>query len=358
MTKTIKMVVSGVGNRALPKDPDRSNWYGWIDLISKSEGFELVAAHDPSDESLKRVIDRGYLGHRDVYTDLTEMLTNSNCDAILISNPAEFHAETLQKAVDRGLHILVEKPFVTDIEQGKRIVNAIETKGLTSCVIQNWRYKDVGRKIFKAIRDGQLGRVGHIFFRYVRNRENPSYPKYIFEEEYPLLYAMGIHHFDLFRYVLDDEISSVGGSAFKPPWSMYKSKTGVNLYFETKKGVPLVYTGTISSANGGIPQENLIIEGEKGSLVNESHWLEPPLWFYPVGGGERIELTAEIVETSTRQQYDISDRYILDKFYASVAFGEEEICSARSGFMSVCVVEASRLACKKGRRILLSEIIS
>ena len=159
MTKTIKMVVSGVGNRALPKDPDRSNWYGWIDLISKSEGFELVAAHDPSDESLKRVIDSGYLGHRDVYTDLTEMLTNSNCDAILISNPAEFHAETLQKAVDRGLHILVEKPFVTDIEQGKRIVNAIETKGLTSCVIQNWRYKDVGRRIFQAIRDGQVGRV-------------------------------------------------------------------------------------------------------------------------------------------------------------------------------------------------------
>ncbi|MHA1936580.1 MAG: Gfo/Idh/MocA family protein [Candidatus Thorarchaeota archaeon] len=358
MKKKIRVVVSGVGNRALPKDPDRADWDGWIDLISKSDGFELVAIHDPSDTSLRRATERGYLEHKDAYTDLDQMLSNTACDAILVSNPAQHHAVSIQKALEYNLHILVEKPFVTDIGKGKEIVKAIEEKGLVSCVIQNWRYKDVGRAMFTALKEGFLGRIGHVFFRYVRNRENPNYPAYIFEEDYPLLYAMGIHHLDLFRYILDDEVSNVTGHAFKPPWSMYKSETSVNLFIETEGGIPIVYTGSISSRNGGLFQENLLIEGEKGSLVNESQWLEPPLWFYPEGSKDKIELTAEIANNSTRQQYDISDQYILEKFYRSVLFGEEQICSARSGLMSVCAVEASRLACETGKTISLSEFLS
>ena len=358
MKKKIKVVVSGVGNRALPKDPDRADWYGWIELISKSDGFELVALHDPSDISLKRAIDRGYVAPKDAYTDLDQMLTSTSCDAILVSNPAKHHAVTIQKALEHNLHILVEKPFVTDIGKGKQIVEAIEEKGLVSCVIQNWRYKDVGRAICAVLKEGFLGRIGHVFFRYVRNRENPKYPPYIFEEDYPLLYAMGIHHLDLFRYILNDEVAKVTGHAFKPPWSMYKSETSVNLFIETEGGIPIVYTGSISSKNGGLFQEDLLIEGEKGSLVNESQWLEPPLWFYPEGSKDKIELTAKIANKSIRQQYDISDQYILEKFYRSIVFGEEQICSARNGLMSVCAVEASRLACETGDTILISEVLN
>jgi len=358
MGEKIRIVVSGIGNRALPKDPDRSNWFGWIDLISKSGRFDLVAAHDPSEESLKRIVERGYLDQGDIYADLDRMLLNTDCDAILVSNPAEYHAGTMEKAIENDLHILVEKPFVTDMTEGQKIVDAIEAKGLVSCVIQNWRYKDVGRKIYQSLQEGLLGRIGHIFFRYVRNRENPNYPPYIFEEDHPLLYAMGIHHLDLFRYILNDEISSVTGFAFKPPWSMYKSETGVNLFIKTEKGIPIVYSGTISSQNSGILQESLFIEGEKGSLVNESDWMEPPLHFFPTGGKESLNLTEDVKHISTRHQYDVSDEYLLDKFYRSIAYGEEEICSARSGLMSACAVEASRLACETGKTISVSEILS
>lgn len=356
MEEKIRIAVSGVGNRALPKNPDQSNWLGWIDLISKTEGFEVVAIHDTSRESLKRVIERGYLDEVNTFTDLDQMLAKTRCDAVLVSNPVEYHAVTIQKAVEHNLHILVEKPFVKEIAEGKKLVETIEAKGLVSCVIQNWRYKDVGRAISNVIKGGLLGRIGHIFFHYVRNRENPNYPAYIFDEEYPLLYAMGIHHLDLFRYILNDEIFSVTGHAFKPPWSMYRSNTGVNLFIKMKSGIPIVYTGSISSKNNGIPQEYLIIEGENGSLVNKSQWMEPPLWFYPAESKGRTDVTAGVLNRSTRQQYDISDEYILDKFYRSIVFGDEQICPAKSGLMSVCAVEASRLACESTQKILFSEI--
>ncbi len=359
MIKKLHIVLSGVGNRALPKKPETSNWLGWVELINRSKGFQLVAVHDISKESMKRIVDRGYLTVEQTYRDFDRMLSKVTCDAILISNPAQYHAATIKKALDFNLHVLVEKPFVNDLTEGRKLVDLIQKKNKTVAVIQNWRCKDVGRLLYETIQNGMLGKIGHIFFRYVRNRENPDYPSYIFDEEYPLLYAMGIHHLDLFRYILDDEYESVRGSSFKPPWSLYKSDTGLHLFLKTKKGVSIVYAGTISSNSKGILQESLIVEGEKGSLVNESQWLEPPLWFYPYGNGKkkRINLAQKITDTSIQEQYNKSDNYILKNFCRSIINLEEPNCSAEDGLRSVAIVEACRLACETGKVIYIDQIV-
>lgn len=354
MHKIIRIAISGIGNRALPKKPEKSNWLGWVELIKKSENFQLVAAHDVSEDSIKRIIDRGYLNPQQTYQDLDLMLEEVTCDAILISNPAEYHSVTIRKSLAHNLHILVEKPFVNNLVEGKELVNLIEKKGIVVAVVQNWRCKDVGRILHEAIQTGMAGKIGHIFFRYVRDRENPNYPPYIFKEKYPLLYAMGIHHLDLFRYILKEEYVSARGQSFKPSWSLYNSDTGLNLFLKTKGGITVLYSGTISSRNSGIPQESLMIEGEKGTLVNESQWLEPPLWFYPQGKKERVNLSQEIKETSIVEQYNKSDIYILKNFYRAIVHKEKAICSADDGLKSVSILEACRLACETEKKINLN----
>lgn len=354
MNEKINIVLSGVGNRALPKNIESSNWLGWVELIKKSGLFQLVAAHDVSSDALKRLVDRGYINPSQAYHDLDKMLEEVKCDAIVIANPAEYHASAIKKALEKGIHLLVEKPFVNSLTEGKELLDLIEIKGTVVSVVQNWRTKDVGRLIKESIQSGMLGNIGHIFFRYVRDRENPNYPAYIFEEEYPLLYAMGIHHLDLFRYILQDEYETVSGYSFKPPWSLYKSETGVNLFLRTKKGVTIVYTGTISSKNKVIPQESFLIEGEKGSLLNESQWSEPPLWFYPSGKSEKIDLTEHFRDSSTAEQYNRSDEYILRNFYNSILGREKPICSAKDSLLSVAILEASSTACET-RKIVYPE---
>lgn len=357
MQTKLNIVLSGIGNRSLPKDPNRSNWLGWAELIKRSSNFQLVGAHDVSEDARRRIVERGYLSAGQTFGDLDAMLKETDCDAMLISNPAEFHAETITKAARRGIHILVEKPFVNDLAQGKGLIREIEDKNIVAAVIQNWRTKDVGRLAHDAIKSRLIGKVGHIMFRYIRNRENPNYPAYIFDEPYPLLYAMGIHHLDLFKYVLGEEYESVSGHSFKPSWSLYKSDTGLSLFLRTKSGTSIMYSGTISSRNSLIPQESLVIEGEKGTLLNESQWLEPPLWFYPQGKEERIDLTAGIKGISTADQYNISDEYILENFYDAVVHNGEPLCSARDGFKSVAVLEAGRKACETGREVYLESIL-
>ena len=358
MSEKLRIALSGIGNRALPKNPQASNWLGWVELINRSEDFQLVAAQDVSDQARARIIERGFLKPKDAYKDLDVMLERVSCDAILICNPVEHHAQTIRKAIKYGLNILVEKPLVCDLREGKEINNLIHQSGKVVAVVQNWRSKDVGRLLYESIQRGLTGKIGHIFFRYLRNRENPNYPAYIFKEEYPLLYAMGIHHLDLFKYILQDEYQSVSGHSFKPPWSMYESDTGLNLLFRTKNNVALVYSGTVSSQNYSISQESLVIEGEKGTLFNESQWLEPPLWFYAKEKKEKVNLTEGISAVSVAEQYNIADESILKNFYLAVTKKAKLLCSAEDGLKSVVALEASKLACKTGKTIYLQELLN
>ncbi len=354
MRKKLRIVLSGIGNRALPKKPESSNWLGWVELIRRSEDFQLVAAHDVSDLAIKRIIDRDYLRPEQTYKDLGRMLSETKPDALLVTNPPELHASAIRKALEYNLHLLVEKPFVKDLKEGRKLLDLIEQKGVVTAVVQNWRFKDVGRMLHDAIQNGMLGRVGHVFFRYIRNRENPTYPEYIFKEKLPLLYAMGIHHLDLFRYILKDEYKSVKGCSFKPPWTLYKSDTGINLFLKTKKGISVIYSGTISSTNKVLMQESLIIEGDKGTLVNEGQWLEPPLWFYPGGCKDGINLAEKIKNGSIPDQYNKSDEYILKDFYQAIVNKKEPLCTARDALESVAVLEASRLACETEDTVYLN----
>jgi len=352
MSNRLRVGIVGIGNRSLPKRPDTSNWDGWASLVASHEGMILTCACDPALDARDRLVDRGYLNREDVFPDLEGLLAQRDVDALIISSPAEFHADAIGLAGEAGLHVLVEKPFVTDVDDGRRLADAFNARQLTCCVIQNWRYKDVGAKIQAFIESGSLGTVGHVFFRYVRNRENPNYPAYIFEEAHPLLYAMGIHHFDLIRFSLNDEFHSVIGQSFKPPWSHYQSVTGVNLTFRTHNDVIVIYSGTISSKNTCLPLESLIIEGEKGTLVNESDWSDPPLLFYPEGAKTPVDLTSVSVGCDIKTQYDRSDQKILDHFFRAIAYGDPPLCTAKDALESVVAVEKCREACETGELIL------
>jgi predicted dehydrogenase len=355
MAEIIRIAICGAGNRTLPRKPETSNWFGWMDIIHRHPEFELVGVQDVADDALARAVERGYITWEKTFKNPEVMLNFIQPAAILVTTPVEFHSRILLLGIERNLHLMVEKPFVTDIAEGEEIVEKIKAKGKVSLVVQNWRYKDVGRGIRDFIASGSLGTVGHIFFRYIRNRENPNYPAYIFEEAFPLLYAMGIHHFDLLRYILDDEVTAVTGRSFKPPWSRYNSVTGHTLFMETRKGVAISYSGTISSQNGGLPQESLVIEGANGTLVNNSDWLEPPLLFYRKGKKEPVNITDDVQDGSVRAQYDAADMYLLENFRAAIQEGMPSTCPASDSLKSLKLLEAARRACQTGKTIQISE---
>ena len=59
--KKISIAISGIGNRALPKDIKKSFWTGWVQQLKKSKKYNLVAAHDVSTKKLKKLLNNKIL---------------------------------------------------------------------------------------------------------------------------------------------------------------------------------------------------------------------------------------------------------------------------------------------------------
>lgn len=63
-----------------------------------------------------------------VYDNYDNMLEHGNLQAVWVSTPTDVHAIQTLKAVEKGLHVLCEKPISTDVEEVRRVVEAVEKK--------------------------------------------------------------------------------------------------------------------------------------------------------------------------------------------------------------------------------------
>jgi predicted dehydrogenase len=91
-------------------------------LAQMSDHFDLVALADPS-ATVREAMQRLY-NLDATYADHAQLLEGATLDAVVISSPAQTHAEATLDALDRGLHVFVEKPMCITLADADRIVEA------------------------------------------------------------------------------------------------------------------------------------------------------------------------------------------------------------------------------------------
>ena len=309
----------------------------WQPLVQAHDSLELVGVQDVSQASL----DKAELAPGAAFLDLDELLQETRPDVLLVCPIHSAHAAAALAGLEADCHVLVEKPLATSLADACRLVDVADERGRVLGVVQNWRTKTVGRRLREAIAAGEIGAVSHVFFRYLRDRELPHLPDYLFDEEDPLLYAMAIHHFDLLRFAVGDEIALVDVRAARPAWSRYTDASVLHAWLETEGGVVMSYAATFSSRNAHLPQESLQVEGELGTLHNESAFFEPPLLLSRRGEAEPVDLTADETVRDVAGQYALADGAVLDNFVEAVAGGAPLISPAADNLGTLAAVLAA-----------------
>ena len=340
--KTLRAAICGAGMRSRQV---------WQRHVAEDPGFELVGVMDPSPDSLEKSVAEGHVDAGRTFADLGEMLEAARPEVLLACPVNSAHAWAIEAGLEAGCHVLVEKPFTTDFADAVRLTELAAARGLLVAVVQNWRTKSAGAALRSAVAEGAIGELGQIFFRYLRDREKPHLPDYLYEEEDPLLHAMAIHHFDLFRYVSGQEIVEVSGQATRPPWSRYKHPSTIQLWMETDAGTAISYVATFSSRNAHIPQESLQVEGSLGTIYNDSQYFEPPLLLSRRDDPEPVDLLAGVEVLDERGQYDLADGEILRNFHAAVVSGAELIAPAADNLGTLATVNAASEALRTGTSV-------
>jgi scyllo-inositol 2-dehydrogenase (NADP+) len=96
------------------------------------------------------------------YTDFVQMLNEAKPEALLVATPSKAHAGMVQQALERGMHVFCEKPFVLSVADGEKLVALAEAKACVTQVGYHYRFVGAFQEAARIVRSGALGTVHHV----------------------------------------------------------------------------------------------------------------------------------------------------------------------------------------------------
>lgn len=93
------------------------------------------------------------------YTSYQDLLEHGNVDLVDITVPHELHYPIAKAALERGKHVLVEKPITVKSEHGAELIELARARGLKFTVAENTRFVPAYQKAEEIFQQGILGDI-------------------------------------------------------------------------------------------------------------------------------------------------------------------------------------------------------
>ena len=109
-----------------------------------------------------------------VFDRYHDLLASNLCDAVVIATPNFTHAEVMRDALPTDLHLLVEKPLCTTLEDCTDLLERAQGRKAIVWVAQEYRYMP---PVAEMIRIAHAGGAGTLHQVAIREHREPFYPK-------------------------------------------------------------------------------------------------------------------------------------------------------------------------------------
>jgi predicted dehydrogenase len=225
--------------------------------LAAMPGVALAAVAEP--EAAAREACRVRAPGAALFGDYRDLLERGRLDAVVICLPPALHAEAAVAAFERGLHVYLEKPLATTLEDGERVVDAWRRAGTVGWIGFNHRFHPLVGALRAALRAGVLGEVTAV--RTVFGAARRGLPAWKRERGSGggALLDLATHHIDLVRFVLGGEIARV--AALVRSVETEDDTAALALGLETG---PLV---TMLTSLTAVEEDRIEVHGARGQLV-------------------------------------------------------------------------------------------
>lgn len=342
---TIKFGIVGIGNMGSAHLACLKN--------GDIKGAEVVAACDISADKRKVAAEK-YPDLR-LFKSADEMLADGELDAVIVATPHKFHADIAMKALDAGLHVLVEKPEDISVSKAKMLNDKAKKSGKTFGIMFNQRTNPLFREARDIVQGGKLGKLKRsvwIITNWYRTQayyDSGDWRATWSGEGGGVLLNQAPHNLDIWQWIcgMPEKVSAKCEIA-KYHNIEVEDEAIINVVFEGGAN------GTFITSTGEYPGTNrLEISGELGKIVLENNVLkwwkleqnEADFRFTSKEGFDKIDMQyLEIKPTSK----ETAHKGILQNFTNSVLFGEELIAPGYDGINELTISNAAYLSSWNG----------
>ena len=188
----VKVAVVGVG------------YWGpnFVRIMDELADSNLVTVCDTASEKSAKV--KSLYPHLEFTDDFDSLLEGDKIDAVVIATGSDSHYELASKALQRGKHVLVEKPIALKSSQAEELVKLAEEGKRVLLVGHLLRYHNGLIRLKKYMDEGYLGNILYVYTTRVNLGR--------IRKEESALWSFATHDISVVNYLLDGQPESVTAS--------------------------------------------------------------------------------------------------------------------------------------------------
>ncbi|MGM0882202.1 MAG: Gfo/Idh/MocA family protein [Bacillota bacterium] len=141
-----------------------TNWITeqFIDAAREVEGFALTSVYSRTADTASAFAAKHGINH--IFTNIEEMAASGEIDAVYIASPNSFHAAHAITCMNKGIHVLCEKPIASNAKELRQMIAGAKANG----VLLMEALKSTLLPNFKAIQENihRLGTIRRYFANY------------------------------------------------------------------------------------------------------------------------------------------------------------------------------------------------
>lgn len=248
---TINIALVGCGGRGTgaARDAILVN-RGPVRLVAMADAYQdrMTRSHDALSGAFSSEVDvpreRRFIGF-DTYRDAMDCLNPG--DIVILATPPAFRWVHFQYAIDKGLHVFMEKPVSVDGPSSRKMLDLAEQaqqKNLKVAVGLMSRHSRAMQELHQRVQDGELGEIisqrGYRMQGAIASFRSPPVPEGMSELDYQIrrfhsfLWASGGAYNDFFIHIIDQLCWMKGA------WPVSAQALGGRHYRTSRDGVPYV----------------------------------------------------------------------------------------------------------------------
>ncbi|MCM2291787.1 inositol 2-dehydrogenase [Allorhizobium sp. BGMRC 0089] len=250
---------------------------------------------------------------------------DSSIDAVLICTPTNTHSDLIERFCRAGKAVFCEKPIDLDVKRAEACAEVVRATGGKVMLGFNRRFDPHFQAVRKAIDDGRIGKVEMVT---IISRDPGAPPPSYIKVSGGIFRDMTIHDFDMARFLLGEEISTVtatGSVLVDPEIGTLGDYDSASVILTTASGRQAVISNSRRASYGY--DQRIEVHGSEGSVAAENQrpvsieiangngYTRPPLYDffmtrYTAAYAAEITAFLDVIENNATPSPSIEDGLI------------------------------------------------
>lgn len=215
-------------------------------VLSQADFTQLVACADIIAERAQvRAEEHG----AKAYTDYIEMLETEKPDVLHICTPHYLHVPMAIEALNRGIHVFMEKPVAINMEQFEQLKAAAERSGAKIGICFQNRFNPTTKRMKEILADGATGEAVGARAFVTWNRESPYYVDSgwrgaMATEGGSVLINQSIHTMDLLVHLLGKPVAVEATATNRHLKGVIETEDTLEAYIRFENGAKAIFYAT------------------------------------------------------------------------------------------------------------------